>query len=183
MVDPDAIPRRLLDESAPRRGPPAIRDNSSDLSRPAPGLPPRGQRFYVAHSARRLANGPGDLLGDLHVGRGKVYIEGNERVASADHGCTRGPEPRRPIVGLSGLIGQDLVAQTLELPATRFSRFARSGLVAAYSYRYTGICRVSPTRLPNVRERDAFLHAGAGQWHKRHHIGSANTRMLAFVLI
>ncbi len=91
--------------------------------------------FDKTHPARGMADGFGDLLGDGHFIGGEIDIEGDQRLARADHRCAGGAQLRGSKIGCAGRVGVDLGLKPSYCPLRMFSRFCRSGRVAASSYR------------------------------------------------
>ena len=70
----------------------------------------------ITHPARGLADGLGDLLGDGDFIGGEIDVEGDQRLACADHRCPGGAQLRGSEIRRAGRIGLDLGFQSFILP-------------------------------------------------------------------
>src|SRR5918999_1086143 len=140
-------------------------------------------RLHGRHPAGALPDGGGDLDGYRKVGRAKVHVEGDERLASADgdRAAARVHAERAEVRGASGDAG-DLVADGLVLAAAHVREPETLGSQRRGSVEVYGQLEARGDLLAEAtREVDALLQSARAQRHKRDHVDGADAGMGAAV--
>ena len=144
----------------------------------------QAQPFDIAQPARRMPNGLGDFLGDVHIARGEIHVEGDQRIARADDGCSRRAKSGGTEIGLALGVGFDLGFEPLVLTFADVFEIGAFGTSCRRFIQIDGDAEFVPDALTQpFGQCDAIVHAGATERDERDHVRRADARMRARVAV